>query len=965
MRSVLIPALVALAACGSDATPPLETAQPGVVFAYPVDGQLDVPLGARVIVTFSDPIVQSALDCSDPASGGFCIVGPGGPLAVTPTVSADGKTVIVDGVTFDPGTQYQVLVRPALVPTAKNLPTSGALVTFTTRADRPRAAAPALVAIDGADPANPTAFRPFFETSTIRLVFSEPLDPRSVFLGPGSIELLDGSGAEVEATVIAKDIHVSIDPVKDLTAGATYQLRLGGQIVDLGGQPLAPVQIALTPQNSLGAASIAQVLRTRQMGDPGAKTSRTGLATNTIDLDKPIIGKETTQITASVLAAELGDPKALGGPIAFTIRRGQRMHASGLNVQLGGQIATGLSTGDIIIELLTDGGGRMYRNPHQDPNQRPENDRAPVYVDFSLDVAVYAVDPKGNAVLSQTVLGLQAAGIATATDGVLDIETAASMDLGLLGVTEAPSNLVLELITDATTPPEMDTTPPALVATFPAASSSDLPVDAGIELIFSEPIDLDRARAGGLVLETATGQAIPSVIESHGASVVLRPLQRFAYSTVYHVAFPDVTDVAGNPLGSQSSLTFSTPPQAGTGVPLTVVSAHPGAPCALSGGRCVGGQSSDQTYQPFTLPANQNVRVDFTQALRASSVVLGSQCNSGDVRIEQIDGNGACTNAVPGTLIVHDRALEFVPDMPWTVGTHYRVTLVSGQNSSCDAGDVCGLQDAASWDPLNGTTSGNGGGPPLVIDFTGTPATADTLVFATAVPFTDVNGSGFVDGAEQPRQQNEAAMRITGTTGDISQAHFTGSDCVPSTPQTENCLYIQGTMPTLLTSVQQNCALPDGTTTPACVPVVLSPQAMYGTSVSMNATLGISVNTDTGTSVMRLREPSSGPITGYIVDDSGTPTLVVSLDLYMDAPDMSITLSSHDLHSKPLTIALRGPVTFLPDGRIAIALANIADVPIAVHVSAPLGLNGDVDIVVPAGLMKLQLVSPALRGALP
>jgi hypothetical protein len=965
VRVVLHAALVAVAACGSDATPPLETAQPGVVFAYPVDGQLDVPLGARVIVTFSDPIVQGALACSDPASGGFCIVGPAGPLQVTPTVSSDGKTVIVDGASFDPGAQYQVLVRPALEPTAKNLPASGALVTFTTRAERPRAAAPALVAIDGAAPANPTAFRPFFESSTIGLVFSEPLDPRSVFLGPGSIQLLDGSGQEVPATVIARDIHVSIDPVMDLTAGVTYQLKLGGGIIDLGGQSLAPVQIPLTPQNSLGSGGVAQTLRTRQMGDPGAKSPRTGLATNSIDLDKPLIGKETTHITASVLAAELGDPKALGGPIAFTIRRGQRLHATGLNVALGGQIPTGLSTGDITIELLTDGGGRMYRNPHQSPDQRPENDRAPVYVDFTLDVAVYAVDPKGNAVLSQTVLGLQAAGVATATEGVLDIETAASMDLGLLGVTSAPSNLVLELITDPSAAPEMDTTAPALVTTFPAASSSDLPVDDGMELVFSEPIDLDRARAGGLVLETATGGTVPAEIESHGATVVLRPLQRFAYSTVYHVAFPDVTDVAGNPLGSHPPLTFSTPPQASSGVPLTVVSAHPGAPCALTSDRCAGGQTSDQSYAPFTLPANQNVRIDFTQALRASNVQLGSQCNAGDVRIEQIDGSGACTNAVPGTLIVHDRALEFVPDVPWTAGTNYRVTLISGQNSSCDAGEICGLQDAASWDPLNGTTSGDGGGPPLVIDFTGAAPTKDTLLFVSTTPFTDINGSGFVDGAEQAHAENEAAMRITGTTGDISQAHFTGSDCVSSTPQTENCLYIQGVMPTLLTSVQQSCALPDGTTAPACVPVVLSPQAMYGTSVNMNATLGLSVSTDTGTSVMRLREPAGGPITGYIIDDSGTPTLVLSLDLYMDAPDMSITLSSHDLHSKPLSVALRGPVTFLPDGRIAIVLANIADVPIAVHVSAPLGLNGDVDIVVPAGLMKLQLVSPALRGALP
>src|SRR5574337_1916086 len=100
VRAVLVLLLVAAAACGSSSTSPLETAKPGVVFAYPVDGQVDVPLGTRVIVTFSDPVDQSALGCSDPASGAFCIVGPDGPLQVTPQVSADGKTVIVDAAGF-------------------------------------------------------------------------------------------------------------------------------------------------------------------------------------------------------------------------------------------------------------------------------------------------------------------------------------------------------------------------------------------------------------------------------------------------------------------------------------------------------------------------------------------------------------------------------------------------------------------------------------------------------------------------------------------------------------------------------------------------------------------------------------------------------------------------------------------------------------------------------------------------
>jgi hypothetical protein len=117
-------------------------------------------------------------------------------------------------------------------------------------------------------------------------------------------------------------------------------------------------------------------------------------------------------------------------------------------------------------------------------------------------------------------------------------------------------------------------------------------------------------------------------------------------------------------------------------------------------------------------------------------------------------------------------------------------------------------------------------------------------------------------------------------------------------------------------------------------------------------------------SVMRIREPASGPVTGHIVDRGGTPTLVVSLDLYMDAPDMSLPGARHDLHSKALTVSLEGPMTFLEDGRIAISLHNTADLPIDVKIEdiTSIFLSGSVKLLVPAGEMKLQLVSPPSRG---
>jgi len=965
--------VAALTACGGS-TPPLQTAEPGVIFTFPIEGQLDVPLGARIVVTFSDPVEASALGaCSGTAesvTGGFCLVGPGGPVDAMAEVSEDGKTVSFAAPPLEAGTTYGVHVGAALSPTAKNVPATGPLFRFTTRSVRPRAAAPTLIAVNGGDPTKVgDSFRPMFETTTLRLVFSEPLDPRGVVLAAGSVELVNTTtSTTIPAAVYASGIHVAIDPVEDLTPGETYTVRLGNRIVDLGGQPLAPTAFTFMPKNSGGATPIKQVLRTRHDGDPGPRTSRAGAVRNQIVMDKPLIGRETSEMLPSSLAAELGDPKALGGPIAFTIRRGQRMKAAGLDIKLGGQIPVGLSTGDIEIEILTDAGGRLYRNPYQPAEQRPENARAPLYADLSMDLAVYTTDPTGNAVITQTVLGVQATGTALATDGVLAIENVVSMELGLLGVTEASTNMVLELITDEAATVTPDTTPPTLIASAPSVGTNDQPVDAGIELIFSEPVDVERLRAGGLRLEQGT-TVLPSVIESHGAAVVVRPLAPLAYSTLYRVVLADVADVAGNQIADASTVSFSTPTLAGTNAPMTVTAIHPGAPCALTAGsatapgRCTGGLDSDALYQPFALPANQPVEVTFSQSPRKSSVVRGTACNTGAVRVEEIDAAGTCLAAVPGTLRQRDRSLAFFPDQPWAAGTRYRVTLVSGGNGSCDAGELCGNNNVApSFDPLNGTDNGGAGGPNLVITFTGGPPSTATYMMTGAGPFTDVNGNGNRDTGEPTRDENRAALRIIDTTGSISAARFDEPDCVPTIDGTQACMYLNGAMPVLMGEVTTTCPLPDGSSAASCMPVTLTPQAMYATNLDMTATAIINIGTSTGTSVMRIREPAQGPITGYIIDRGGTPMLVVALDLYMDAPDMSVALSSHDLHSKPLAVALEGPVTFQPDGRIAIAVANTADLPVDVAIDAPLGIAGTVRMVVPRGEMKLQLVSPPLRG---
>ena len=314
------------------------------------------------------------------------------------------------------------------------------LLEFTTRSDR-RGRQADRVAVNGSDPAMPGALRPIFETSTLQLVFSEPLDPRTVALEAGAIELVDAAGTPVEATLLSRGIHVVIDPVAPLTAGAPYEIRIGDRLADPAGARAVATTIPFVPENGIGRGLTQQTFRTRMSDDPVEAVSRVD-GGNSISLVHPLIGSARAPMHPSALATELGDPAVLGGPIAFTIPKGQRLASGAIDIALAGAVSSGLSTGDIIIEVISDGGGRIYRNRYRPAETIPENEGAPLLVDMALDLAIFATDPAGNAVLAQTVLGVQLTGVAVMDEGHFAIETLGAIDINLLGIAAAPTNLV-------------------------------------------------------------------------------------------------------------------------------------------------------------------------------------------------------------------------------------------------------------------------------------------------------------------------------------------------------------------------------------------------------------------------------------------------------------------------------------------------------------------------------------------
>ncbi len=882
------------------------------------------------------------------------------------------------------------------------MPADRPLLTFHTRQVAMRAGrGPEILTINGEEPsafavegATPPRF-PFLDFSTIRVLFSEPIDVTTVVYGD-TFELVEvGTETPVAGTLAVQGIHLTFDPDDDLDPDASYEMRLSGAIRDRGGEVLAARVFQFSPRSSLtDGALIEQVLNAQPAeGDPDfpAEDSLAGATPNAIDMSYPLVGSNTIFLKDGNVASHMGNPAAFedfGGLVPIAIRKGQLLHTTGLDVALGGVIPTGLSTGELTVSFISDASGYMTRNPFRDPALNPDDATAPLYVFLTLDVAVSAADPTGNATLNQTIMNVQATGVAQVQGDALAIDSVGTMEFNLLGVARAPSNMVMRLATDLEAQVPTDSQAPALLATYPAADSDGFSVAESVVLTFSEPLDIRALATDNLLTRQSDGEAVPVMTMTSGSALVITPMAPLDYGETYTVAAGEaladlwnnaVAWAPGDPTGGTGSFSFRTP-VLGTDDPAPVVltALYPGVACALvdgdadSPGRCAGGLPDDIRYRPFEIPVGREIEAVFNQPVEPASMALGPLCGLGSIRVEIVDDNGACVAPLPGTLERSEHGFRFVPAEPWTEGESYRLTVVGGPDTLCHIGEVCGVNGKPlNTDPLNGTRGhvdpnlDTGGGPDLVIPFTVTPATVAAYAASAIAAPTDVNGNGFVDPGEIARAESGAASAIIDYGGMITDAVLDQEDCDPEMAGDQACLYVSGTMPVSIGGGEADCQI-DGETVDWCVRAEVFPQIMYGTSLTMDATAvvdGVTLTMDnlpTRQLVMRVQPNPDGPVYGYLVAGGNGPRFRATLPLYMDAPDMVLTQfnMSHDLRSKVIIASVEGPVTFTADGRMQIDAANTEALLVQVNLSHnALPDNGYVTMEIPAGGMKLRLLT--------
>jgi len=114
-----------------------------------------------------------------------------------------------------------------------------------------------------------------------------------------------------------------------------------------------------------------------------------------------------------------------------------------------------------------------------------------------------------------------------------------------------------------------------------------------------------------------------------------------------------------------------------------------------------------------------------------------------------------------------------------------------------------------------------------------------------------------------------------------------------------------------------------------------------------------------------------GLVEGWIIDGGSSPEFLSVLDLYLDAPALEPVLrvvgvpatADHNLRSYGLdNVSVRGPVTFLDDGRMEISQLSQADLFANIEISAIAGLaGGNVLLRIPAGGINLNYISTAVK----
>ncbi len=442
MSLVLAAAATTMTACssghgGSNGVPPKPQAS-GSVFAYPYNGQQDVTLNSQIVVKFEqglsgDASKSLALRAGSPTGGDTSAT-----ISADSNSSADqaGILTIAPSGDLKPNTTYYIVATQDLADTAYSK--GDTVVQFTTGPIPGRPAASDQLKVVQTTPGNVNPVTHdksvFTQFNSVHVVFSEPVDPSSVAAGD-TFKFTNASGDEVPGRLTVIGHELTFDPTDDLAPGK-YTLALTKGVTSEFGKALNAYSETKTVLN-------AGTLATENTTVTPSSTDVDSLPDNTLDggpvnlvrisnqliglNNQPAMNSPARQGVQTVLAQP--GMSGFGNVLPATIRAGQKFQLTPLTLRLDGKVPTPIKSGPIQVQFANDADVYLMANDLSNVTTptavRLRFDLAiSTLIEASTDQATTLIQSLADGVFNQSVLNIQAAGLAVPQqNGDLKIDT--------------------------------------------------------------------------------------------------------------------------------------------------------------------------------------------------------------------------------------------------------------------------------------------------------------------------------------------------------------------------------------------------------------------------------------------------------------------------------------------------------------------------------------------------------------
>ena len=352
----------------------------------------------------------------------------------------------------------------------------------------------------------------------VSATFSEAMDASTINASSFTLRAT-GATEDVAAVVSYASGVATLTPTADLVAETTYTASLGTSITDLAG-------------NSLSAAPYSWTFTT-----PAAPTSFTifgdtpGTANAVDTADYELGVKFRTSVDGTITGVRFYKPAGTAGEhIGKLWTREGVLLASATFVESDSGWQTVAFSSPIAVTA-----GTTYVASYSWPSGS--------YYPFQANA--FTASGVNNGPLTALQSGVDGG------NGVLN-ETAGAFPT----LTFSDANYWVDVIFDT----NVDTTAPTIIARTPAPDATGVSTAAGVTVTFDEPMNAATLNETSFTLSASGGgSAVPAAVTYAGTTALLNPSADLAPFTAYDVTVAgSVADVAGNPLGSPATWSFTT-----------------------------------------------------------------------------------------------------------------------------------------------------------------------------------------------------------------------------------------------------------------------------------------------------------------------------------------------------------------------------------------------------------------------